>query len=114
MPFVSRNASGQIVAVAAEASATANEAIDASSAELQAFLSQFAPTGGQDLARSDLGLIRVVEDLIETLMDKSVLRFTDLPEAAQHKLMERRSLRQSRNSLSLLGGGDNSSPVIKL
>ncbi len=94
MPFVSRDDNGRIAAVAAEATGTAVEAIGADSPELQAFLAQLSPEGTSDLARTDLALIRVVEDLIETLMDKNVLRFTDLPEAAQHKLMQRRSLRK--------------------
>jgi hypothetical protein len=114
MPFVSRDANDRIVAVAAEATGTVVEPIDADAPELQAFLASIAPEGPNDLARTDLGLIRVVEDLIETLMDKNVLRFTDLPEAAQHKLMQRRSLRKSMNTLSLLGGDDNPPPVIKL
>ena len=112
MPFVSRDAEGRIMAVAAEPTAAATEAIDAEAPELQAFLARISPNGTNDLARTDLGLIRVVEDLIETLMDKNVLRFTDLPEAAQQKLVARRSLRRSLNSLSLLGS--DVPPVIKL
>lgn len=111
MPFVSRDAEGRIVAVAAEPTESATEAIDAETPEFQAFLMRLSPGGANDLARTDLGLIRVVEDLIETLMDKNVLRFTDLPEAAQHKLVARRSLRKSLDSLSLFG---DAPPVIKL
>jgi hypothetical protein len=115
MPYVARDADGRIVALAAQATEAIAEAIDAGTPELQAYLAQIAPETAGDLARTDLGLIRVVEDLIETLMDKNVLRFTDLPEAAQHKLMQRRSLRRSMNTLSLLGGADNPAPpVIKL
>jgi hypothetical protein len=114
MPFVSRDTNGRIVAVAAEATGTAVDPIDADAPELRVFLTRIVPEGTSDLARTDLALIRVVEDLIETLMDKNVLRFTDLPEAAQHKLMQRRSLRKSMNTLSLLGGGDNPPPEIKL
>jgi hypothetical protein len=111
MPFVSRDAEGRIVAVAAEPTDAANEAIEAEAPELQAFLTRISPAGASDLARTDLGLIRVVEDLIDTLMDKNVLRFTDLPEAAQQKLVARRSLRKSLDSLHLIG---DTPPVIKL
>jgi hypothetical protein len=114
MPYVARDTDGRIVAVATQATASATEAIDSAAPELQTFLAQIAPERANDLARTDLGLIRVVEDLIETLMDKNVLRFTDLPEAAQQKLMQRRSLRKSMNTLSLLGGVDSPPPVIKL
>lgn len=54
------------------------------------------------LASSDQALIRVLEDLIETLVSRNVIHFTDLPEAAQTKLLERRSLRRSLNGLQLL------------
>lgn len=57
-------------------------------------------------AESDQALIRVVEDLIDTLIRKELLHFTDLPEAAQAKLLERRSLRRSVNALSLLKDDD--------
>lgn len=59
------------------------------------------------LAESDQALIRVVEDLVDTLIAKDLLRFTDLPEAAQAKLLERRSLRRSVNALNLLQDDDS-------
>ena len=112
MPYVARDAEGRIVAVATQASAMAAEYVDAAAPEFQAYLARLTPVAASDLANSDLGLIRVIEDLIDTLMDKNVLRFTDLPEAAQHKLTERRSLRKSMNPLSLLG--DTAPPEFKL
>jgi hypothetical protein len=39
----------------------------------------------------------VLEDLIDVLINRGLLQFTDLPEAAQAKLLERR---QSRANLS--------------
>lgn len=60
----------------------------------------------EKLAESDQALIRVVEDLVDTLIAKDLLRFTDLPEAAQAKLLERRSLRHSVNALNLLQDDD--------
>lgn len=73
-------------------------------------------TGKQDdttralgkLAESDQALIRVVEDLIDTLIRKDLLHFTDLPEAAQAKLLERRTLRRSVSALNLLRDEDDS------
>ncbi len=49
------------------------------------------------LSQTDIGLVRVLEDLIEVLITRGVLQFTDLPPVAQAKLLERR---QSRASLS--------------
>ena len=58
------------------------------------------------LQESDMWLVRVLEDLIDLLIDRDVIRFTDLPLPAQEKLMERRSLRQTLGALNLLGETD--------
>lgn len=58
------------------------------------------------LAESDQAMVRVLEDLIETLIHKELIHFTDLPEAAQAKLIERRSLRRSVNALHIFRGDD--------
>jgi len=47
------------------------------------------------LNQSDPGLVRVIEDLIDVLINRGVIQFTDLPEAAQTKLLERRETRAS-------------------
>lgn len=114
MPYVTRDAAGRIVAVSVNATGTASEEIGAGAPELTSFLAQLAPEATGDLADTDLGLIRVVEDLIDTLIDKDLIRFTDLPEAAQRKLVLRRSLRRSMNVLNLLGDEGQTGPEIKL
>lgn len=47
------------------------------------------------LSQSDTSLVRVLEDLIDVLINRGVIQFTDLPEAAQTKLLERRETRAS-------------------
>ena len=55
------------------------------------------------LSQSDTSLVRVLEDLIDVLITRGVIQFTDLPEAAQAKLLERRETRASlSNRLQLL------------
>ena len=55
------------------------------------------------LSQSDAAIARVLEDLIDVLINKGVIQFTDLPEAAQNKLMTRRQTRAKlSNSLQLL------------
>ena len=49
------------------------------------------------LSQTDVGLARVLEDVIDVLITRGLIQFTDLPQAAQDKLLERR---QSRASLS--------------
>lgn len=51
---------------------------------------------------TDIALIRVIEDLIDTLIDRGLIRFTDLPIAAQTKLTERRTWRSSMREAPLL------------
>jgi len=53
--------------------------------------------GQRDLALSDSGLARVTEDLIDILILRGVIQFTDFPPAAQAKLLSRR---QTRATLS--------------
>ncbi len=62
----------------------------------------------QSLADSDAALARVTEDLIEILLMRGVIQFTDFPPAAQAKLLQRRQTRASlSNQLKLLDEGDN-------
>lgn len=55
------------------------------------------PADQLSLADSDAGLARVVEDLIDILIHRGVIQFTDFPQAAQAKLLQRR---QTRATLS--------------
>lgn len=50
------------------------------------------------LKQLDADMVRVIEDVVEILIDKGIMRFTDLPEPVQNKLMFKKSLRQSLNN----------------
>ena len=57
---------------------------------------------------SDLALARVIEDLIEVLIDKKLIMFTDFPAGAQRKLLDRRGLRKEFDLVEdLFGEGDD-------
>ncbi|MFZ5482892.1 MAG: hypothetical protein ACOZB0_01560 [Pseudomonadota bacterium] len=114
MPYVQRNSEGKIVAVSASETATTREWMDEGSHDLNAFLLDMAlgkdgadPGVVRALGESDLAMIRVVEDVVDLLIEQNLLRFTDLPAPAQEKLMQRRSLRSHLNSLSLLSSDDS-------
>ena len=49
---------------------------------------------------ADNAIVRVLEDLIDLLIDKKLILFTELPAAAQEKLSGRKRIRQQ------LGSGD--------
>lgn len=55
---------------------------------------------------SDIQLARVLEDLINILIERNLIRFTDFPTAAQKRLNDRQSMR-SQNRLSILMDDDN-------
>jgi hypothetical protein len=57
------------------------------------------------LSQSDTAIARVLEDLIDVLITRGVIQFTDLPDAAQDKLLSRRQTRaRLKDSLQLLPG----------
>ncbi|WP_434986258.1 tryptophan synthase subunit beta like protein [Vreelandella zhaodongensis] len=97
---IKRNAQGEIVMLSKEPSPECNDTIAADSPEVFAFLAQQTGESAQFIA-SDLAFVRVVEDMLEVLLEKGVISFTDLPAAAQSKILERKSLR-SKSSVNLL------------
>ncbi|ANI83765.1 MULTISPECIES: hypothetical protein [Kosakonia] len=54
------------------------------------------------LQQSDLEMVRVLEDLIEVLMSKGIISITDLPQAAQTKLINRTQARLTLSGLERL------------
>ena len=106
--YVRRDANGQIVSISRVPAADHSERCDVDRAEVAAFLRMLDP-GKAALLESDLSLIRALEDLIDVLIHKDVLRLTDLPESVQAKLSTRRRLRGSMRSLDLLG--DDQGPI---
>src|SRR5690606_13041355 len=78
MPFVKRDPSGRVVAVSEQETADIREWIEADAPSLADYVRTLAPRPPaqtrQALEHSDLGLIRVIEDLIDTLLAKDVIR----------------------------------------
>jgi hypothetical protein len=110
MPYIQRDSSGRIVGLFGEPGDPAREWLEPDSAELQAFVKGLMGAGSSEalvrLAGTDTAIARVLEDLIETLIGKNLIRFTDLPDAAQDRLIERRLLRDSVNTLQLFRDDD--------
>jgi hypothetical protein len=72
---------GRVTALSASA-ADGGEPASIGDADVQAFLREL-----------DIDLVRVLEDVIDLLVAGGVLRFTDLPESAQQKLLFRKTMR---------------------
>jgi hypothetical protein len=103
MPFVIRDAEGKIVQVFDQPVTGAAEQMAPDSSELQQFQSEHTAHTVEalrrQLAETDLGMARLVEDLIDVLINKSVIKFTDLPPAAGAKYLERLSTRERMHAV---------------
>lgn len=98
--YVSRDETGALRRVSREATPECREWLPGDDPELDRFLGR--EEARDPMQATDLELVRVLEDLIQVLMEKGVISFTDLPDAARDKLLTRQSLRRRLNSVNLL------------
>lgn len=92
MPYVERDSAGSIIGVRKLASAQAHEFLADTDPEVLGFFSQHGSVHAA-LAESDQAFARVTEDLIELLVRKGFIMFTELPVEVQRKLHARAGLR---------------------
>ncbi|SDM92542.1 hypothetical protein SAMN05192555_1282 [Franzmannia pantelleriensis] len=106
--YVQRDKNGNIKLLSRDSSPDCSEYLSPDSPEIALFLGkQVAYQEGDRLRQSDLEFVRVLEDVIEVLMDKGVISFTDLPDAAREKLMTRQNLRRRVNDVGLMDDSDS-------
>ena len=112
MFYVQRDAEGGLVRVDAAPLEGGNAQAGADDLEIQSwFANQSVESSLLQLRQTDPEMIRVLEDLIHVLMTKGVLRITDLPPAAQHKLVNRSQAREGLGGLNRLINDDESSLI---
>jgi len=103
MPFVKRNELGAIVAVSHDSHSGFEEEVSSDNPDLAGFLSS-VDGGASALSATDQDFVRVLEDVVQLLIDKGVILFTDLPDTAQEKIMRRQQLRSELGGrLDLIG-----------
>lgn len=97
MLYVERDKDGKIIALHNKPNPNAGEQKSLMDEEILDFLSKNADTDPwiQFLSLSDTGIIRILEDLIDLLIRKNVILFTELPEDAQLKIRERKRVRET-------------------
>ena len=100
MRYVARDEAGNILAVYTEPQPGVDEALPVDSPELLSFVL------GQDaemalrayMASTDSDLLRIIEDLINVLIDRNVVMLSDFPTGAQKKLLRRATIRDKLQS----------------
>ena len=104
MAFVERDSEGKISAIVRKTANPKPEVADPMSPELMAFL----VAGGlkdeyeENWMLADLALARVVEDLVDILINKEMLKITDFPIPAQQKIIARHGKRNDFGYLTQL------------
>jgi len=103
MPFIRRNATGSIDSLHRRDEGGA-EFLPDDHPDVRAFLGGPA-AAGEGFASLDADFIRVIEDVIDTLISKNVINITDLPIEAQTKLFSRKGYREraTKDALKLFG-----------
>lgn len=99
MIYVKRNENNQIMEVSLSAQDDFTEA-SIFDAEIKDFFQKNSNTKSVQniILELDLGMARIAEDLIDTLIENKALLFTDLPEAVQNKLNFKKMLRDQLNN----------------
>ncbi|MFT6387668.1 MAG: hypothetical protein ACJAUP_001040 [Cellvibrionaceae bacterium] len=101
MPYVKRNDDRSIHSIAQNKDDEHQEYLAATESDIANFLSGQKETdlSKHALAESDKEIVRVTEDLINLLISKNIILFTELPDAVQQKLLSREKLRSSLNGV---------------
>jgi hypothetical protein len=99
MLYVERDDNGKIIGLHRSPDPKADEQKSIMDEEILEFLNKNVDTDPwiRLLSLSDIGIIRILEDLIDLLIRKNVILFTDLPEEAQSKIRERKKVRERIN-----------------
>ena len=102
MPYVLRDGDGRLTSLHREAPHPGAEALPDDHPEVQAFIGRT----DSGFSRMDADFVRVLEDVIDTLISRHIIAITDLPAEAQSKLLSRKSYRERRNAQALSLFGD--------
>ena len=96
MFYAERNKDGIIIAIRREAGGENVDTEPLTEQELEEFLaSEYGKSSYELLLRAaDKKMIRVLDDLIEVLVNRNIIMLTDLPDEAREKLGSRQEVRR--------------------
>lgn len=104
MLYVERNKDGEIIALHSRPGEDITEQKSSMDDEVLNFVKKNVTTDSFKLllSLSDSSVIRIIEDLVDLLIKKNVILFTELPEQAQEKIRERKQVREEMVSQDLV------------
>lgn len=104
MLYIQRDRNGTVIALTRHPQNGQAEKASLLDDEVVAFLHQSGEIDAMSelLALSDSSLVRVIEDLIDLLIDKNIILFTELHEQARKKIVARRRVRQNLHSDNIM------------
>lgn len=111
MPYIQRNNDGVIISLKRTPDEYHSDYLEPTDPEIVGFLnsSQEVYSAKETLSESDQSFTRVTEDLINLLIEKNIILFTELPPAVQAKMAGREKLRSNLNDkpYNFLDDGDS-------
>lgn len=107
MAYILKNSQGEVLAASAlENPGPGWEFVENNAKAYVDFLAN-SLSKADTFRESDIQLARVLEDLINLLIERNLIRFTDFPEAAQRRLNQRQSMRKNTQLSGLLDDIDD-------
>ena len=114
MPYINRDSNGYIIKISDNAANDKQEFLTEDNKEIIEYLSKTAKSEkktpnqfANKLLRTDNAMARIIEDLVNVLVAKNIINFTDLPLLAQRKLISRQNMRSNLSAFSNLVSDKN-------
>ncbi|MEK9824964.1 MAG: hypothetical protein VW395_01505 [Methylotenera sp.] len=107
MAYILKNAQGEVIAASASENPGAGWEYVENNAKVYLDYLENALVKSHSFRESDIQLARVLEDLINLMIERNLIRFTDFPEAAQRRLNQRQSMRRNSQLSDLLGDSED-------
>ncbi|MDP3705866.1 MAG: hypothetical protein Q8R24_08145 [Legionellaceae bacterium] len=100
MVYIKRDSNNQIIAIFDKDTDEHLEKLPSTDKEVHVFLAKCHVNHEAAFLKTDLELIRVIEDLVQILIAKNVIAITDFPIAAIEKLTARNKIREQYKGIS--------------